>query len=93
LFFGIVDVRDVADLHVRAMTHPAAAGERFIAAADDLLSVLDWRLRLPEEAIVATARSLLAFGVMRRDVAFLALRSLAIGEYQIERRPRLQILK
>lgn len=31
----IVDVRDVADLHVRAMTHPAAAGERFIASCDD----------------------------------------------------------
>ncbi|CAL9656969.1 hypothetical protein SUDANB108_06849 [Streptomyces sp. enrichment culture] len=30
---GIVDVRDVADLHVRAMTHPTAAGERFIATA------------------------------------------------------------
>jgi len=31
LYFGIVDVRDVADLHVRTMTDPAAAGERFIA--------------------------------------------------------------
>jgi len=30
-----VDVRDVADLHVRAMTHPDAAGERFIAVAGD----------------------------------------------------------
>lgn len=29
--FSIVDVRDVADLHLRAMTDPAAAGERFIA--------------------------------------------------------------
>jgi nucleoside-diphosphate-sugar epimerase len=105
------------------MTHPAAAGERFIAAAGDLLSmldvarvlrshlgeparkvptrelpnwlvriasrfdrklkplvplldstrrassakaqrVLDWRPRPPEEAIVATARSLMAFGVV-----------------------------
>jgi nucleoside-diphosphate-sugar epimerase len=27
-------VRDVADLHLRAMTAPAAAGERFIAASD-----------------------------------------------------------
>jgi dihydroflavonol-4-reductase len=26
LYFGIVDVRDVADLHIRAMTHPAARG-------------------------------------------------------------------
>jgi nucleoside-diphosphate-sugar epimerase len=39
LYFGIVDVRDVADLHIRAMTHPAAPGERFIAAAGDFMSV------------------------------------------------------
>ena len=32
LGFNIVDVRDVADLHIRAMTVPAAAGQRFIAA-------------------------------------------------------------
>ncbi|HTA15100.1 MAG TPA: NAD-dependent epimerase/dehydratase family protein, partial [Solirubrobacteraceae bacterium] len=30
--FNIVDVRDVADLHLRAMTAPEAGGERFIAA-------------------------------------------------------------
>jgi dihydroflavonol-4-reductase len=30
-----VDVRDVADLHLRAMTHPDAAGQRFLAAAGD----------------------------------------------------------
>ena len=30
--FNIVDVRDVADLHIRAMTAPEAAGQRFIAA-------------------------------------------------------------
>ena len=30
--FTFVDVRDVADLHLRAMTDPAAGGERFIAA-------------------------------------------------------------
>jgi nucleoside-diphosphate-sugar epimerase len=32
LGFNVVDVRDVADLHIRAMTMPEAAGERFIAA-------------------------------------------------------------
>jgi dihydroflavonol-4-reductase len=32
---GFVDVRDVADLHLRAMTHPAANGERFLAIAGD----------------------------------------------------------
>lgn len=31
--FGVVDVRDVADLHVRALTAPGMAGERFIACA------------------------------------------------------------
>ena len=41
LYFGVVDVRDVADLHVRAMTNPAANGERFLAVAGDFLSVLD----------------------------------------------------
>jgi dihydroflavonol-4-reductase len=34
LGFNIVDVRDVADLHIRAMTAPNAAGERFIAAGN-----------------------------------------------------------
>jgi nucleoside-diphosphate-sugar epimerase len=32
LGFNFVDVRDVSDLHVRAMTAPEAAGQRFIAA-------------------------------------------------------------
>jgi nucleoside-diphosphate-sugar epimerase len=41
LYFGAVDVRDVADLHLRAMTHPAARGERFLAVAGDFLSMLD----------------------------------------------------
>jgi len=36
LGFNIVDVRDVADLHIRAMTAPQAAGQRFIAAGDYL---------------------------------------------------------
>jgi nucleoside-diphosphate-sugar epimerase len=34
LGFSVVDVRDLADLHIRAMTAPAAAGERFIAVGD-----------------------------------------------------------
>jgi dihydroflavonol-4-reductase len=40
LYFGVVDVRDVADLHLRAMTHPAARGERFIASSGDIMSML-----------------------------------------------------
>jgi dihydroflavonol-4-reductase len=41
LYFGVVDVRDVADLHIRAMTHPAAKGERFLAVSGDFMSILD----------------------------------------------------
>ena len=37
--FGTVDVRDVADLHLRCMTEPAASGERFIATSGDFLSI------------------------------------------------------
>ena len=36
---GIVDVRDVADLHLRAMVHPAAKGQRFLAIAGGILTL------------------------------------------------------
>ncbi|MGH9139631.1 MAG: SDR family oxidoreductase [Vicinamibacterales bacterium] len=123
LYFGVVDVRDVADLHLRAMIDPAANGERFIAVSGDVMSMLDiarvlrtrlgdaagkvptrqlpnwlvrlvamfdptmrnllpllgnirnatsakaervlgWRPRSREDAIVATAESLLKFGIV-----------------------------
>lgn len=53
LGFCFVDVRDVADLHIRAMTAPEAASQRFIAAGDfawmaDLAALL--RARLGEAA-------------------------------------------
>ncbi|SDG60037.1 SDR family oxidoreductase [Chitinophaga filiformis] len=38
---GFVDVRDVADLHLRAMTDPAAKGERFIATAGESIWLVD----------------------------------------------------
>ncbi|MET0402965.1 MAG: NAD-dependent epimerase/dehydratase family protein, partial [Cystobacter sp.] len=41
LSLGLVDVRDVVDLHLRAMTHPAARGERFLAVAGPSLSMLE----------------------------------------------------
>jgi len=49
LSFGIVDVRDVADLHLRAMTDPAAKGERFLAIAGDCMT-------MPEIARLLRAR-------------------------------------
>lgn len=127
LYFGAVDVRDVADLHLRAMTHPAANGERFLAVAGNFMSMLEvamvlkthlgeaakrvprrelpnwlvrlaalrdpaiklvvpelgkvknatsekakrvlgWTLRSKEESIVATAESLVKFGLLKRKV-------------------------
>jgi dihydroflavonol-4-reductase len=40
-YFALVDVRDVADLHLRAMTSRAAKGERFIAVAGETMSLLE----------------------------------------------------
>jgi nucleoside-diphosphate-sugar epimerase len=47
--FSIVDARDVADLHLRAMTAPEAGGERFIAVGEfawmaDVAAILRERL-------------------------------------------------
>jgi nucleoside-diphosphate-sugar epimerase len=125
LSFGIVDVRDVADLHLRAMTHPAASGERFLASAglmslqevailikermgepaqqvstkgmsdwmvklaslfnpvaasivpdlgkvrestsEKAKSVLGWEPRSKEEAIIATAESLVRLGLLHKS--------------------------
>ncbi|MFC0541568.1 SDR family oxidoreductase [Kutzneria chonburiensis] len=59
---GYVDVRDVADLHLRAMTDPAAVGERFIAQSGSSLWVRDiakiLRDRLGERAGKVPTREL-----------------------------------
>ncbi len=39
IVLNVVDVRDVADLQIRAMTTPSAAGQRFIASADGQISM------------------------------------------------------
>jgi nucleoside-diphosphate-sugar epimerase len=57
LCFGLVDVRDVADLHLRAMTNPAAKGERFLALAGnflwkaDIAKILKNRLGQPAKRV------------------------------------------
>jgi nucleoside-diphosphate-sugar epimerase len=56
LRFGVVDVRDVADLHVRAMTDPAAAGERFIAVGDGFRTIHEMALILKQRMGAAAAR-------------------------------------
>jgi nucleoside-diphosphate-sugar epimerase len=76
LGFNVVDVRDVADLHIRAMTDPHAAGERFIAAGQfawmgDLAALL--RERLGEGAAKVPTRKVPDFvirlaGLFDRDL-------------------------
>lgn len=56
LCFGVVDVRDVADLHLRAMTHPAAKGERFIAVAGDFMWMRDMAVTLRKRLGAAARR-------------------------------------
>ncbi|HLG83492.1 MAG TPA: aldehyde reductase [Bradyrhizobium sp.] len=62
IYFGVVDVRDVADLHVRAMTHPAAKGERFLAVAGTCVSMFDVAQMLARRLGEAAAR------VPRREI-------------------------
>lgn len=122
--FGVVDVRDVADLHVRAMEHPAAKNQRFICVSGEFMTLkemadtlrsalgekgrkvpsmqvpdfllrlvslwdgearqtlpelgqrkrasnqkartlLGWNPRTPQEAVIATAESLIALGISK----------------------------
>ena len=55
LYFGVVDVRDVADLHILAMTSPAAKGERFLAVSGDFMSIVDIA-KVLKERLGPTAR-------------------------------------
>jgi dihydroflavonol-4-reductase len=59
---GFVDVRDVANLHLRAMTDPAAKGERFLAIAGESLWMVEvariLRRRLGPEAVKTPPREL-----------------------------------
>jgi dihydroflavonol-4-reductase len=59
---GFVDVRDVADLHLRAMIDPVANGERFLAIAGDSLwfreVALVLRDRLGKAASKVTTREI-----------------------------------
>ena len=57
----VVDVRDIADVHIRAMTSPAAAGQRFLATGEfmwmgDIAAVL--RDRLGRDAAKVPTRTI-----------------------------------
>ncbi len=53
---NIVDVRDVADLHLRAMTNPAAKSERFLAVSGDCMSARQMAFLLKERMGAAARR-------------------------------------
>lgn len=63
MYFGMVDARDVAALHLTAMTSPAAGNIR-LAGSDKAPQKLRWNPRSNEELIVATAESLLRHGLV-----------------------------
>lgn len=80
--FGIVDVRDVADLHVRALTTPGIAGERFIAndrffKLREVADVL--RAQLGPQAAKVTTRNAPDWGV-RIAALFVPVAKAVVGE-------------
>ncbi|WP_066817135.1 SDR family oxidoreductase [Sphingomonas mali] len=48
LYFGVVDVRDVAGMQIKAMTAPEAKGERFLAVAGNPVSIYDMSVILQQ---------------------------------------------
>ncbi|MBL8549620.1 MAG: aldehyde reductase [Hyphomonadaceae bacterium] len=72
--FGLVDVRDVAELHLRAMTQPEAAGQRFLATNGGFMWVRDIARVLKERMGEAAAR------VPSRAIPDLMVRLAALGD-------------
>ncbi len=65
--FPVADVRDVADVHRRAMTHPAAAGERFIVCCDGgPITMLDAAYILRDWTRVGAVIGAMVIGDIRR---------------------------
>jgi nucleoside-diphosphate-sugar epimerase len=77
LYFGGVDVRDVADLHIRAMSEPAANAERFLAVAGDFVSMLEMGRVLRANLGAAAAR------VPTREIPDWVVRLIAVFDAQI----------
>jgi len=78
LTFGVVDVRDVADLHIRAMTNPTAKGERFLAVSGDFMSIREIAMALKERLGAAAKR------VPTRQLPDFVVRLAALGDPAIK---------
>jgi nucleoside-diphosphate-sugar epimerase len=79
VYFGLVDVRDVADLHIRAMIQPAAKGERFLAVSGNCLSILDIA-KVLKERLGAAAKKVPTHELPNWIVRLAALRDPAIRQ-------------
>ena len=80
--FGVVDVRDVADLHVRALKAPNMAGERFIASGRfmKIREVADiLRAQLGDQARKVTTRNVPDW-MVRVGALFNPLAKAVVGE-------------
>jgi dihydroflavonol-4-reductase len=69
----VVDVRDVAELHLRAMTDPAANGERFLATSGEGLWLAEIAKLLKERMGMAASR------VSTRVLPNILVRSMALA--------------
>lgn len=73
---NIVDVRDVADIHIRAMLTPEANGERFIASADGQTSLQEMA------EILKAKRPQISKNVSTKKMPNVALRTAALVNKQ-----------
>ncbi|MEW2424111.1 NAD-dependent epimerase/dehydratase family protein [Streptomyces nigra] len=82
MYFGVVDVRDVVDLHLRAMLHPEPAGERFIAVGGHAISLFGMarilRKHFPAAADLLPSRELTIEEVREAAKTDPALRDAAV---------------
>src|SRR4030095_3480226 len=75
----VVDVRDVVDLHLRAMTKPAAKGERFLAVSEPFMSVADVA-RVLKRRMGAAAHGIRTWQLPHWVVRLAALRGSAVRQ-------------
>lgn len=75
---GYVDVRDVASLHLLAMTSPKANGERFLATTGETLSMLEVT-NILKEAFPQYADKL-----PKRTIPNIAVKAAALGNQQLK---------
>jgi nucleoside-diphosphate-sugar epimerase len=88
--FNIIDVRDVADLHIRAMTNPNAGGQRFLALAGGIIRMPEMAVllknKLPELATKISTR-VLPNWVLNLAALFNGQARLAAGLVKVIRNP------